>query len=195
VPAESPAAVAAWRELGGGPVALKLDAPWLAHKSDAGGVALGLADEAAIGAAVAALLAAAERVRVDVRGLLVEPMAPAGVELIVGGRRDAVFGAAVLVGAGGILAEVLDDVVVLLAPVTRAEVVASLLTLRGAALLRGVRGSSGVDVDALADLVVGIGDLLTADPSIAEIDLNPVIAGPGGTVVVDALVVLDAPPA
>ena len=81
----------------------------------------------------------------------------------------------------------------LLAPATRAEVAATpRATLRGAALLRGVRGSSGVDLEALADLVVAIGDLLTADPSIAEIDLNPVIAGPGGVVAVDALVVLEA---
>jgi acyl-CoA synthetase (NDP forming) len=195
VPAEGGAAVAAWRELGGGPVALKLDAPSLAHKSDAGGVLLGLADEAAIEAAVTSLLAAASKAGVDARGLLVEPMATPGVELIVGGRRDAVFGPAVLVGAGGMLAEVLDDVVVLLAPVTRTEVAARLATLRGAALLRGVRGSDGVDLDAVADLVVAVGDLLMADASIEEIDLNPVISGPGGVVAVDALVVLEAPPA
>ncbi len=195
VPAEPGAAVAAWRELGGGPVALKLDAPSLAHKSDAGGVALGLADEAAIEAAVTALLTAASRAGVDARGLLVEPMAPAGVELIVGGRRDAVFGPAVLVGAGGILAEVLDDVAVLLAPVTRDEVLTRLQGLRGATLLRGVRGSDAVDLDAVADLVVAVGDLLVAEASIVEIDLNPVIAGPDGAVAVDALVVLDTPPA
>ena len=193
VPAEPGAAVAAWRELGGGPVALKLDAPSLAHKSDAGGVALALADEAAIEAAVTALSRAASRAGVVARGLLVEPMAPAGVELIVGGRRDAVFGPAVLVGAGGILAEVLDDVAVLLAPVTRDEVLARLQGLRGAALLRGVRGSDPVDLDAVADLVVAVGDLLVAEASIVEIDLNPVIAGPGGAVAVDALVVLEAP--
>ncbi len=92
-------------------------------------------------------------------------MAPSGVELIVGGRRDAVFGPAVLVGLGGILAEVLDDVVVLLAPVDagRGRGHGS-RTLRGAALLRGVRGSSGVDLGALADLVVAIGDLLDGRP-------------------------------
>ncbi len=105
-------------------------------------------------------------------------MAPAGIELIVGGRRDAVFGPAVLVGLGGILAEVLDDVAVLLAPVTVDEVVARLDALRGAALLRGVRGAPGVAMRPLAEVVVAIGDLLVADPSIVEIDCNPVIAGP-----------------
>ncbi len=117
-------------------------------------------------------------------------MAAPGVELIVGGRRDGVFGPAVLVGFGGILAEVLDDVAVLLAPVTPAEVLTRLEGLRGAVLLHGARGAAGVDVDALAALVVAVGDLLVADPSIAEIDLNPVIASPAGVVAVDGLVVL-----
>jgi hypothetical protein len=195
VAADKAAAERAWRELGGGPVALKLDAPGLAHKSDAGGVALGLADGASIEGAVDGLVAAAARAGVEPRGLLVEPMAGRGVELIVGGRRDAVFGPAVLVGFGGILAEVLDDVAVLLAPVRRSEVVDRLRALRGSALLRGVRGSNAVDVDAVAAVVVAVGDLLVADPRIDEIDLNPVIAGPAGALAVDALVVLGSPPA
>ena len=190
VEAEAAAAIGAWRALGGGPVALKLDAPGLAHKSDAGGVSLGLADEASIALAVEGLLTAGAAAGVTVRGLLVEPMAASGVELIVGGRRDGVFGPAVLVGFGGILAEVLDDVAVLLAPVTPDEVVTRLEGLRGAVLLHGARSAAGVDVDALAALVAAVGDLLVADPSIAEIDLNPVIASPGGVVAVDALVVL-----
>ena len=132
-----------------------------------------------------------QRHGIALRGLLVEPMAPAGIELIVGGRRDAVFGPAVLVGLGGILAEVLDDVAVLLAPVTVDEVVARLEALRGAALLRGVRGAPGVAMRPLAEVVVAIGDLLVADPSIVEIDCNPVIAGPVGAVAVDALVVVE----
>ena len=190
VAAEPGAAVAAWRELGGAPVAVKLDAPSLAHKSDGGGVVLGLGDRSSIEAAVADLRAAAERAGIAVRGLLVQPMAPAGVEVIVGGRRDAVFGPAVLVGLGGILAEVLDDVAVMLAPVSTAEVARRLEGLRGAVLLRGARGAQPVDAGALAALVAAVGDLLVADRSILEIDLNPVIASPGGVVAVDALVVL-----
>ena len=192
VEATSEAAIRAWRELGGGAVAIKLDAPSLAHKSDAGGVALSLADEAGITGAVEALAAAAANAGVEVRGLLVEPMAEAGVELIVGGRRDAVFGPVVLVGLGGILAEVLDDVAVMLAPVRAAEVGVALEGLRGSVLLRGARGAGAVDVAAVADLVVAVGDLLLADPAIEEIDLNPVIAGSQGAVAVDALVVVDA---
>ena len=186
-------AVAAWRDLGEGPVACKLDAEGLAHKSDAGGVRLGLADEAAVRAAVADLAAAAGRAGATLRGYLLEPMAPAGVELIVGGRRDHVFGPAVLVGLGGILAEVLDDVAVVLAPAPEPLVRRRLERLRGAPVLRGARGREGVDLDALARLVSAVGRVLVADPSIAEIDLNPVIAGPWGAVAVDALVVVESP--
>ncbi len=191
IAAQPDAAIRAWRDLGGGPVAVKLDAPGLAHKSDVGGVALGVTDDPAIRAAVGELIAAAARTGVEPRGLLVEPMAATGVELIVGGRRDDVFGPAVLVGLGGILAEALDDVAVMLAPVGRDEVAASLAGLRGSALLRGVRGADAVDAGAIADLVVALGDLLNADSTIVEVDLNPVIAGSWGAVAVDALIVIE----
>lgn len=186
-------ALAAVADLGGGPVALKLDAEGLAHKTEAGGVLLGLADETTVRAGVATLSQAAARSGARLRGYLVEPMASAGVELIVGGRRDAIFGPVVLVGLGGILAEVLDDVAVLLAPAPGPLIRRRLEQLRGAALLRGVRGRPGVDLGALAGLVEAVGRLLVADPSILEIDLNPVIAGPSGAVAVDALVVIEAP--
>jgi len=192
VPADPGAVLAAWRDLGSVPVALKLDAVGLAHKTEAGGVLLGLADEAALVGGVAALVAAAARAGASLRGLLLEPMAEPGVELIVGGRRDAVFGPVVLVGLGGILAEVLDDVAVLLAPVPEAEVRRRLDALRGAPILRGVRGRPGVDLDVLAALVAGVGRLLDEDPSILEIDLNPVVASARAVVAVDALVVVEA---
>jgi hypothetical protein len=172
-------------------VVLKLDAPDLAHKTEASGVVLGLADEASIRDAVAALRDAAMRGDIVIRGLLVEPMAPAGVEMIVGGRRDAVFGPAVLVGVGGVLAEVLDDVAVMLAPVTQEEVEAAIGRLRGAALLRGARGTPAANTPALARVVVAIADVLLSDPSIVEVDCNPVIVGPDGALAVDALVVLE----
>jgi hypothetical protein len=111
--------------------------------------------------------------------------------VIVGGLRDAVFGPAVLVGLGGILAEVLDDVAVLLAPVSAAVVRARLESLRGAAILRGVRGRDGVDLDVLAAFVASVGDLLVAEPAIVEIDCNPVIAGRHGALAVDGLVVVE----
>ncbi len=193
MPLDADSAVAAWRALGDGPVALKLDAVGLAHKTEAGGVLLGLADEASIREAVAALAEASGRAGpgadVTVRGLLVQPMAPGGVEIIVGGRRDAVFGPAVLVGLGGTFTEVLDDVAVLLAPVDAAPVRARLERLRGAALLRGARGRPGADIDALAELVAAVGRFLADNADVLEVDLNPVIASSGGAVAVDGLVV------
>jgi acetate---CoA ligase (ADP-forming) len=141
------------------------------------------------------LRAAAARAGARLNGLLVEPMASPGVELIVGGRRDPIVGPVVLVGLGGVLAEVLDDVAVLLAPVPADAVATRLERLRGAPLLHGTRGQAGVDVRALATLVARIGDLLAEDAALLEVDLNPVIAGHYGVVAVDALVVreIDTP--
>lgn len=191
VPLESDAAVRAWQELGGGPVALKLDAVGLAHKSDVGAVRLGLHDEQAVRAAVAELGVVASGLDepAAVRGLLVEPMAARGVELIVGAVRDAVFGPAVLVGLGGVLAEVLDDVIVRLAPVTHAEALRAIDALRGSAILRGARGRPPAAIDLLATLLVRVGSLIDGREDIEEIDLNPVIASAKSVTAVDALVV------
>jgi acyl-CoA synthetase (NDP forming) len=175
----------------GYPVAVKLDAAGLGHKSDIGGVRLGLDDAEAVRAAVEAVVAAGRRPGAIVRGVLVEPMAPPGIELIVGLKRDPLFGPAVLVGLGGVFAEVLDDVVIRLAPVGPEEAAQMLHALRGAALLGGARGRAPVDREAVIDLIVALGRLGAGRPDIAEVDLNPVIGGPGGALAVDALVVLE----
>jgi acetyltransferase len=127
-----------------------------------------------------------------VRGLLVQPMAPPGAELIAGIQRDPQFGPVVIVGLGGILAEVLDDISLRLAPVSTEEALAMLVELRGAAVLDGVRGGPAVDREAVAALLVTLGRLAVARPDVREVDLNPVIAGARGALAVDALVVLDA---
>ena len=123
-----------------------------------------------------------------VRGLLVEPMASPGLELIVGLTRDRDFGPLVVVGLGGIFAEVLDDVVLRLAPVTPGEATAMLDDLRGARLLDGVRGRPAVDRAAIVEIIVAVGRLGIERPDIIAIDLNPVISGTAGTIAVDALV-------
>jgi acyl-CoA synthetase (NDP forming) len=183
-------AVEAARPMGGHAVALKLDGPDLAHKTEVGGVVLGLVGDAAIRAAAEELLATGRRHGLDVTGLLVEPMADPGVELIVGLQRDASFGAAVVVGLGGVLAEVLDDVAIRLAPVTRDEALAMLEEIRGARILDGVRGRPAVDRGSVAALIVALSRLGEARPDIVEVDLNPVIASATGALAVDALVVL-----
>ena len=192
VPATSAeAAVAAWRELGG-PVAVKLDASGLAHKSDSGGVILGLDDEDAVRAAAERVFAAGGASGHAVRGLLVQPMAPAGLELIVGARRDAQVGPLVIVGLGGVLAEAIDDVVVALAPIDAPSATLLLGRLRSAVLLDGFRGGPIVDRRAVGELVAAVSRLIAGDPEIVEIDLNPVIAGAAGAVAVDALIVTRA---
>ena len=177
----------------GYPVVLKLDAVGLAHKSDIGGVRIGLADETAVRAAADELLDLPLPDGAIRRGLLVTRQLP-GVELILGGRRDPSFGPLVVVGLGGILAEVLDDVAVRLAPVDDVEAAAMLDELRGTALLAGSRGRPGIDRSAVIDAIVALGRVLLDDPTIVEIDANPVISGPGGTAAVDALIVVEDGP-
>ena len=187
---DADAAVEAARALGGHAVALKLDAPGLAHKSDLGLVALGLVGDDQIRAAADALLTTGRRHGLEIRGLLVEPMAPQGVELIVGMRRDPSFGPVVMVGLGGVLTEVLDDVAIRLAPVPADEALAMLDELRGARILDGFRGSPAVDRHAVAEMIVAVSRVAMARPDIVEVDLNPVIASPNGALAVDALVVV-----
>jgi acyl-CoA synthetase (NDP forming) len=192
VPATSAAAaVAAWRELGG-PVAVKLDASGLAHKSDSGGVILGLDDEGAVRAAAERVFVAGGASGHAVRGLLVQPMAPAGLELIVGAKRDAQVGPLVIVGLGGVLAEAIDDIAVALAPIDASSATLLLGRLRSAVLLDGFRGGPIVDRRAVGELVAAVSRLISGDPEIVEIDLNPVIAGAAGAVAVDALIITRA---
>jgi acetate---CoA ligase (ADP-forming) len=185
-------AVATARRLGRS-VALKLDAAGLAHKSDVGGVALDLADDDAVYAAALAMLDESRQRGLEVRGLLVQPMAAPGLELILGIRRDPLFGPSVLVGLGGVLAEVLDDVAIRLAPVTPRVAMSMLDDLRGHRLLDGVRGGPGIDRAAIAEMLVALGRLGVERPDVLEIDLNPVIASPTGALAVDGLVVLEEP--
>ena len=185
-------AVAAAHRLGA-EVALKLDAVGLAHKSDLGGVALGLLGDEVVRAAAIALLETGRRRGLTTRGLLVEPMAKPGLELLLGMRRDPQFGPVVVAGLGGTLTELLDDVAIRLAPVSPDEADAMLNDLRGARLLGGVRGRSPVDRAAVVSMIVGLGRLGVERPDLLEIDLNPVIASETGAIAVDALVVLEGP--
>jgi acetyltransferase len=163
----------------GYPVVAKVEHPELSHKSDVGGVRLGLDDSEAVAAAAEDLLALAAGARVLVQ------REGAGIEVVVGGIRDAQFGPAVLVGLGGVLVEVLDDVALALAPLSVAEAAELLARLRCYPLLGGARGRERVNLAALARLVSRVGDLLVRAPEIAELDLNPVLCGAAGCVVAD----------
>jgi acyl-CoA synthetase (NDP forming) len=169
----------------GYPVVLK--ALGLLHKSDAGGVALGLADDAAVAAAAADM-----HERLAPEGYSVEAFidTTGGVELIVGCRRDPRFGPLVLVGLGGVFAELLRDVRLALAPAGADELEALLLSLRGAGVLTGARGRLAVDVRAAADAAAALSRIAAAHPEIAEIEINPLLVTPSGTVGLDARIVL-----
>ena len=184
---DAESAVLAAREVGL-PVVLKVDADGLAHKSDIGGVRVGLIDDAAVRAAAVELLALPLPPGAERRGLLVAAHLD-GVELILGGRRDPSYGPLVIVGFGGVFAEVLDDVSVRLAPVDADEAAGMLDGLRGAPILAGVRGRPGIDRAAVVDAIVALGRLLMDRPAIIALDANPLISGPAGTAIVDALIV------
>jgi len=171
----------------GWPVALK--ALGTLHKSDAGGVVLGLRDEAALRAAVADLAA-----RLEPPALSVERMAPVadGVELLIGARRDPRFGPVALAGLGGVHAEVLRDVAVALAPVPPPEAERMVRALRAAPLLSGARGRPPVDVGAAARALSALSEVAAAHPEIAELEVNPLLALPDGAVALDARIVLGA---
>ncbi len=158
------------------------------HKSDRGGVVLGITDAAALGEAWDDVQA-----RLAPPSCSLEEMAnlSGAVELLVGVRRDARFGPIVLVGLGGVFAEVLRDVRCALGPVTAVQARGLLLSLRGAALLTGARGRAPVDLDAAADVVAKLSELAAAHPEISEIECNPVAALPDRAIALDARIVVD----
>lgn len=178
----------------GYPVALKAQSAALSHKSDAGGVVLGLTDRESLMSGWEKLTENLARNAPDlsIDGVRVEAMARPGVELIVGGRNDPQWGAVVLAGIGGVQAEVLDDVQMILPGQSAQSVIATLDRLKCAPLLRGYRGAAPLDIAALAALIVRIGQIVSSEPAIREIDLNPVVAYPAGqgVLALDALMVV-----
>ncbi len=175
----------------GFPVALKLQAGALAHKSDAGGVILHIGDTPLLEAAWEKLQQVARQHNLAMDGVLVEQMAKHGTETIVGARRDAQWGPVVLVGLGGIWAEALSDVRILPVGLSEAEIADEIRHLRGAKLLAGMRGAPPADVGALAHTVSLIGAIIAARPEIQEIEINPlaVHAAGEGALALDALIV------
>ena len=195
----------------GYPVVLKAQASSLPHKSDVGGVLVGLADAAALRAGWAALMGNLRRHRPDLLdpgsrrpsadgspadaldGVLVEAMGPRGVELIVGARRDPQWGPVLLVGLGGVWIEALKDVRVLPTDLAEQDIVAELLRLKAAPVLHGLRGQPGANLAAVARVVAAVGEQMRANPALLEIDLNPLVAYPDRVLALDALLCVEAP--
>lgn len=186
------AAVAAARQCGF-PVSLKIDSPDLPHKTDVGGVALGLATEVEVADAFTRVMAEVERrapaARID--GVLVQQMARGGTEMIVGMKRDKSFGPVVLVGLGGVFVEVLKTFAIACAPFDAATARELIAGLAGASVLKGARGAAPRDIEALAQFLARFSQFAAAADDVREIDLNPVFVLPEGqgVVIADALIV------
>lgn len=178
----------------GFPVVLKAQASALPHKSDVGGVIVGIPNETALTEAWKRLHAnvAEHRPELKLDGALVEAMGPRGLELVVGAKRDADWGPVVLVGLGGIWIEALKDVRLVPADMAVEDIEVELGRLKAAVVLQGIRGASAVDVHAIALVVAQVGAQMRANPHITEIDINPLVAYPLGSALpvlaLDALV-------
>jgi acetyl coenzyme A synthetase (ADP forming)-like protein len=176
----------------GMPVAVKAVATGVVHKTEAGAVRLSLNTEREVERACRAIQANLAEAGLAHPSFLVQKMAPAGVEMLVGTAEDDVFGPVLALGMGGTQVEVLQDVAVRLTPVRHTDVGQMLASLRGHQLLHGYRGGPAADLAALTDLAVRVGWLAETHAEVVEMDLNPVIATPDGAVVVDARVRIEA---
>ena len=176
------------------PYVVKVMSADILHKSDVGGVRVGLRDAAAVEAAIRQMAQRPEIARARLDGFLIEELAPAGLELVIGGLRDPQFGPLVMVGLGGILIEVLQDVAFRICPIERIDALEMLDELKGKPLLEGVRGQAAVSKEAIVDALMKIGGpdglLTTLGDEIAEADINPLIVSTEGAVAVDARFIL-----
>ena len=176
----------------GYPVALKVLSPDVLHKSDVGGVVLGIEGAEALQAEWAALLARVEQ-RVPgarIGEVLVQQMLAGGCEVILGGKRDPSFGPVVMFGLGGVYVEVFEDVAFRLAPLTREDAEEMIAEVRGSRLLRGVRGEPPLDVEAVTAALMALSRLLAECPEVMEVDVNPLLVFEHGVAAVDARVIV-----
>lgn len=172
----------------GFPVVLKIVSPDISHKTDVGGVILGVKSREEAVEGFKTIIKNIERKVPGARvtGILVQKMVKPGVEVIIGGKRDLTFGVIVMLGLGGVFTEVFKDVTFRIAPLTREDVYEMINELKSAPLLRGYRGLPPVDIEALVDVVLKFSKLLEENPEIESADLNPVFAYSNGVLVVDA---------
>jgi acetyl coenzyme A synthetase (ADP forming)-like protein len=177
----------------GDPVVMKIVSPDILHKTEAGGVRVGVSGEAAVRAAYEEILASAHAYRADaeIEGVQVQQMLTGGQEVIIGATTDPTFGKVVVFGLGGVLVEVLRDVTFRLAPMDTDAALGMLDDIQAAEVLKGARGAQPVDRDALADIIRRLSDLVTDFPQIREFDLNPVFARPDGASAADVRILLD----
>lgn len=175
------------------PVVMKIDSADIPHKTEAGGVKLGIKNREEAHEAFEGILASCRAYKpdADIKGVLVQEMAPAGTEILLGVTCDPLFGPMIMVGLGGIFVEIFKDVVLYPAPLSKNEAHAMLKKLKAYPLLSGYRGQAAKDIDALCELIAGVSEYAVAKKDqLKELDMNPVFVYEKGLSVVDALVVL-----
>jgi acyl-CoA synthetase (NDP forming) len=177
----------------GFPVVLKIASPDVTHKSDAGGVKLGLRTSKQVGKAYDNILMAIRQKHPQavIHGLSVQKMARPGVEVIIGMSKDAQFGPVLMFGLGGILVEILKDVSFRIVPITRRDAREMIREIKSYPLLEGYRGQEPVDVTYLEELLIKVSQFVEENPEIRELDINPIFAYSDGAVAVDARVILE----
>jgi len=172
-----------------GSVVMKIVSRDISHKSDAGGIITGITEETAA-ATYERILKKVHSVcpEATIEGILVQQQEVSGVEVIIGAIRDVQFGHAVMFGLGGVLAELLTDVIFRIAPLTEQDAREMIDSIRGAAILYGQRGQSPANVEALSHVLIGVSRFVADYPQVAELDLNPVIVTKDKAIAVDALI-------
>jgi acyl-CoA synthetase (NDP forming) len=184
-------AVALSRKIGY-PCVLKVSSPDITHKSDAGGVKVGLKSEEDVAEAYDAIMSScrAKFPNAAIEGVTVQNMARPGLEVIVGMATDPQFGPVMMFGLGGVWVELLKDVSFKIVPLTKYDAKSAIREIRAARLLDGFRGSDPVDTSALEDILMRVSDFVSKTPEVKEMDLNPIFAYPDGAMAVDARVIL-----
>jgi acetyl coenzyme A synthetase (ADP forming)-like protein len=181
----------------GFPVVMKIVSPDILHKTEAGGVMVGVKTAADVETNYATILANAKKYKADakIEGIQVQQMLLGGQEVIIGAVTDGSFGKLVAFGLGGVLVEVLKDITFRLAPATKDDALSMLDGIQAHEMLKGVRGSDPANRDAIADIIVNVSQLITDFPEISEMDLNPVFATKSDAIAADVRIVVDfAPP-
>ncbi len=175
------------------PVVLKIVSPQITHKSDVGGVALGLASADDVGAAFDRVVASAKQhvPNATIDGVAVQRMEKQGIEVIIGVTKDPQFGPVLMFGLGGVLVEVLKDVAFRIVPIVERDARQMIEEIKGYPLLQGYRGQDPADIGKLQALLLKVSSFIEAHPEVAELDLNPVFAYKDGVIAVDARIVIE----
>ena len=177
----------------GFPVVLKIASPDITHKTDAGGVKVGLKNKAEVAKAYGEIMVAAKQKypAAKIEGVAVQSMASPGIEIIIGMFKDAQFGPVIMFGLGGIFVEVLKDVSFRIVPIARRDAAEMIKEIKGYPLLLGYRGHEPAHLPSLEDILLKVSDFVERTPEIKEIDLNPVFAYKDAAIAVDARIVLE----